>query len=58
MYAVPLVSQQVVITRLIRGEFVGGTAIALCLAGTAVMAVVVYCVTARIYQGERLAIST
>jgi sodium transport system permease protein len=58
MYAVPLVGQQVTITRLMRGEFVAGTEIALCFVSTMIAAILVYFVTARIYQGERLAIST
>lgn len=58
MYAVPLVGQQVTITRLMRGEFVASSEIALCVACTSLAAVLVYFITARIYQGERLAIST
>ena len=58
MYAVPLVGQQVTITRLMRGEFVGSDEIALCFVSTALAAIVVYFITARIYRGERLAIST
>lgn len=58
MYAVPLVGQQVTITRLMRGEFVAASEIALCVACTSLAAVLVYFITARIYQGERLAIST
>lgn len=58
MYAVPLVGQQVTITRLMRGEAVSGSEIALCFACTALAAVLVYFITARIYRGERLAIST
>ncbi|MGB0134054.1 ABC transporter permease [Dokdonella sp.] len=58
MYAVPLVGQQVTITRLMRGEFVAGSEIALCVACTSLAAIVVYFITARIYNGERLAIST
>jgi sodium transport system permease protein len=58
MYAVPLVGQQVTITRLMRGEVVTSAEIALCFVCTSLAAVLVYFVTARIYQGERLAIST
>ncbi|MEZ5460511.1 ABC transporter permease [Dokdonella sp.] len=58
MYAVPLVGQQVTITRLMRGEFVASSEIALCVACTSLAAVLVYFITARIYDGERLAIST
>jgi len=58
MYAVPLVGQQVTITRLMRGEAVSSAEIALCFVSTAIAAVIVYLITARIYKGERLAIST
>ncbi len=58
MYAVPLVGQQVTITRLMRGEVVTSAEIALCFACTSLAAVIVYFITAHIYKGERLAIST
>jgi sodium transport system permease protein len=58
MYAVPLVGQQVTITRLMRGEVVSSAEIALCFACTSIAAVLVYFITAHIYKGERLAIST
>ena len=58
MYAVPLVGQQVTITRLMRGEIVTSAEVALCFVCTAIAAVIVYLVTSRIYKGERLAIST
>lgn len=58
MYAVPLVGQQVTITRLMRGELVSSAEIALCFVCTSVAAVIVYFITAHIYKGERLAIST
>lgn len=58
MYAVPLVGQQVTIMRLIRGEIVTSAEIALCFVCTSVAAVIVYFITATIYKGERLAIST
>ncbi len=57
MYAVPLMGQQVVITRLLRGDPVAPNELLLCFASTAVAALVVYLVTARIYRSERLAIS-
>jgi len=57
MYALPLMSQQIVITRLLRGELVTGTGLALCFACTAVAALIVGFVTERIYRSERLAIS-
>jgi sodium transport system permease protein len=58
MYAVPLVGQQVTITRLMRGEPVSSIDIALCVAGTALAALIAYLITARVYSSERLAIST
>ena len=58
MYAVPLVGQQVTITRLMRGEIVTSAEVALCFVCTAAAAVIVYFITAHIYKGERLAIST
>lgn len=58
MYAVPLMGQQVTITRLIRGDSVTTNELALCLVATTVAAAVVYAITAAIYRGERLAIST
>ncbi len=58
MYAVPLVGQQVTIMRLIRGEIVTSAEIALCFVCTSMAAVIVYFITAHIYKGERLAIST
>lgn len=58
MYAVPLVGQQVTIMRLIRGEIVTSAEIALCFFFSAIGALIVYFITATIYKGERLAIST
>ncbi len=58
MYAVPLMGQQITIMRLLRGDPVMPNELALCFAATAVAAVLVYLVTASIYRGERLAIST
>jgi sodium transport system permease protein len=57
MYAVPLLGQQVVITRLMRGDPVPFTGLAVCFFCTAVAAVVASTITARIYRSERLAIS-
>jgi len=57
MYAVPLMGQQVAVTRLLRGDVVPLQALALCFACTAVAASLVYLVTARVYRSERLAIS-
>lgn len=58
MYAVPLMGQQIVITRLMRGDAISTTELALCFVCTAAAALVVYVLTVTIYRGERLAIST
>jgi len=58
MYAVPLMGQQIVITRLMRGDEVAPGELGLCFACTAAAALVVYALTVAIYRGERLAIST
>ena len=57
MYAVPLMGQQVTITRLLRGDFVPMSGLAMCFVCTAIAALLVCAVTARIYRSERLAIS-
>jgi sodium transport system permease protein len=57
MCAVPLMGQQVVIARLVRGDSVPGAALLVCFVCTALVAVVAGVVTARIYRSERLAIS-
>jgi sodium transport system permease protein len=57
MYAVPLMGQQITITRLMRGDAVTPAQLGLCFACTAVAALLLYAVTAMIYRGERLAIS-
>lgn len=57
MYAVPLVGQQVTITRLMRGDPVAMAEIGLCFVATTAAALLVYAVTARVYRSERLAIS-
>ena len=57
MYAVPLMSQQIVITRLMRGDPIAAIDFLWCFVGTAIAALIVYLITARIYRGERLAIS-
>ena len=58
MYAVPLMGQQVVIMRLLRGDPVASFQLALCFCCSALAALIVYLVTAQIYQSERLAVST
>ena len=57
MYAVPLMSQQTIITRLLRGDDVPSSALVLCFACTATAALVVYALALRVYHSERLAIS-
>ncbi len=57
MYAVPLMGQQVVITRLMRGDTVSDAALATCFVCTALAALIAWAITARIYERERLAIS-
>jgi sodium transport system permease protein len=57
MYAVPLMSQQVIITRLMRGDPVTTSELGLCFVCTAIGALLACALTARVYQSERLAIS-
>jgi sodium transport system permease protein len=57
MYALPLMSQQVIITRLLRGEFVSNAGLAICFVCTALAALIFGVITERIYRSERLAIS-
>jgi len=57
MYTVPLMGQQIAITRLLRGDAVGVTALLLSFVCTALAALVMVAITARVYRSERLAIS-
>jgi sodium transport system permease protein len=57
MYAVPLLSQQVIITRLLRGDFVPVSGFAMCIVGTVAALTLAYAVATAIYRSERLAIS-
>ena len=57
MYAVPLMGQQIALTRFLRGEVVSAQALVLCFVCTTLAALVVSFVTSRIYRSERLAIS-
>jgi sodium transport system permease protein len=57
MYGVPLLSQQVIITRLLRGDFVPLSGFALCVASTVAALVLAYAAATVIYRSERLAIS-
>lgn len=57
MYATPLVGQHVSILGLLRGDPVPASMLALCFASTALAALVVAAIAAKVYQNERLAIS-
>jgi sodium transport system permease protein len=57
MYAVPLMGQQIAITRLLRGDGVTFAALLLSFLCTSVAALIVYLVTSRIYHSEKHAIS-
>jgi len=57
MYAVPLMGQQITITRLMRGDTVTAAQLGLCFAATTAAALVIYLITAQIYRSERLAVS-
>jgi sodium transport system permease protein len=57
MYAVPLMGQQIVITRLLRGEVVPMSGLWTCFASSTLAALLVYLVTAQVYRSEKLAIS-
>lgn len=57
MYAVPLMGQQIALSRFLRGETVTAQALVLCFACTTAAALIVYVATSRIYRSERLAIS-
>jgi sodium transport system permease protein len=57
MYAVPLLGQHLVVTRLVRGESVDASNVMMCLGSGLVVALLAWIVTAFIYRSERLAIS-
>jgi len=57
MYAVPLMGQQVIITRLLRGDFVPTSGLLVSFACTTLAALLVYALALRVYHSERLAIS-
>jgi sodium transport system permease protein len=57
MYTVPLMSQQIIITRLLRGDAVPTAGLAMCFVCTALAALLVYVLALRVYHSERLAIS-
>ncbi len=57
MYAVPLMGQHVTIIRLMRGDPVSASDLALCVGATTLAAIAAALLTAWVYRGERLAIS-
>lgn len=57
MYTVPLMGQQVTITRLMRGDAVADSALLICFVCTAIAALIFCAIAARIYRSEKLAIS-
>jgi sodium transport system permease protein len=57
MYAVPLLGQQLAITQALRGEVVGQLTLFLCTVTTLAAFVVVFFITQRIYESERLAVN-
>jgi sodium transport system permease protein len=57
MYAVPLLSQQVIITRLLRGDFVPLSGFVLSIVSTLAALALAYAIATAIYRSERLAIS-
>lgn len=57
MFGVPLLSQHLIITRLVRAESISAQQLLLCLVCGLVAAVLVALLTARVYKSEKLAIS-
>lgn len=57
MFGVPLLSQHLIVTRLVRAESVSAQQLLLCLVCGLIAAVLVALVTARVYKSEKLAIS-
>lgn len=57
MFSVPLLSQHLIVTRLVRAEVVTTQQLLLCLVSGLAIAAVAAVVTARVYRSERLAIS-
>lgn len=58
MMTVPLLSQHLIVTKLVRGEMIAGNEVALSVASGSVIALLVCVLAARIYRSERLAISS
>jgi sodium transport system permease protein len=57
MYAVPMLGQQVAIMRLLRGEEVSASQSLLNIASTIIAVLLVWLVTKRVYDSERLAVA-
>ncbi len=57
MYAIPLLGQQVGIMRLLRGHTPAALDIIVCLIGSLLATAVVFGITIRVYNSERLAVS-
>ena len=57
MYAIPLISQQLLMTRLLRGEPIMAPLVLLCSLVTALAAALVFALAKRQYESERLAVN-
>ncbi|HWU77456.1 MAG TPA: ABC transporter permease [Rhodanobacter sp.] len=57
MYAIPLLGQNLGIMQLLRGDLITAGQIGLCLAGTALAALLAVLLTMQLYRSEKLAIS-
>lgn len=57
MFAVPLLSQHLIVTRLVRAESVGAPALLLCLGSGFAAAALAAWITAQVYKSEKLAVS-
>lgn len=57
MFAVPLLGQHLIVTRLVRAESVGAPALLLCLGSGLAAAALAAWITAQVYKSERLAVS-
>jgi sodium transport system permease protein len=58
MFAVPLLGQQLTVMRLMRGELVSAVQVLVCVACTLLAAALAFAIARRVYDSERLAIST
>jgi sodium transport system permease protein len=57
MYAIPLIGQQLTIMRTLRGEAVSTGQLLLCVGCTLLATVLVWLMTRRVYESERLAVA-